>query len=185
MVNGNEVVIIHDGSKHFLHHFIHPLSKNTTHKFDVLVENQGRANWGPDLEHQQKGIESDIKLDGHVHNDFTIFSLDFNQTFVKTLQQDSGWKPFNQSKVVHQPAMYRTTLKIDGTPMDTYLRLSGWNKGNVFVNGFNIGRYWSNGPQKTLYVPAPLLKTGNNVFEIFELHKPGQELQFFDYAILE
>ncbi|KAJ6224721.1 hypothetical protein RDWZM_003266 [Blomia tropicalis] len=185
MVNGNEVVIIHDGSKHFLHHFIHPLSKNTTHKFDVLVENQGRANWGPDLEHQQKGIESDIKLDGHVHNDFTIFSLDFNQTFVKTLQQDSGWKPFNQSKVVHQPAMYRATLKIDGTPMDTYLRLSGWNKGNVFVNGFNIGRYWSNGPQKTLYVPAPLLKTGNNVFEIFELHKPGQELQFFDYAILE
>lgn len=38
----------------------------------------------------------------------------------------------------------------------------GWTKGNVFVNGFNLGRYWNEGPQKTLYVPAPILKPGVN-----------------------
>ncbi len=40
--------------------------------------------------------------------------------------------------------------------------MQDWTKGVIFVNGFNIGRYWDKGPQKTLYIPAPLLKYGNN-----------------------
>ena len=40
--------------------------------------------------------------------------------------------------------------------------LQGWKKGIVVINGFNLGRYWSIGPQKTLYVPAPVLKKGEN-----------------------
>jgi len=38
------------------------------------------------------------------------------------------------------------------------------------LNGFNLGRYWERGPQKTLYVPAPLLKHGQNELIVFELH---------------
>lgn len=38
------------------------------------------------------------------------------------------------------------------------------------MNGFNIGRYWDIGPQKTLYLPAPLLKKGSNEIIVFELH---------------
>ena len=38
------------------------------------------------------------------------------------------------------------------------------------INGFNLGRYWNIGPQKTLYVPAPLLKKGANEVIVFELH---------------
>lgn len=38
----------------------------------------------------------------------------------------------------------------------------GWSKGVVIVNGFNLGRYWHVGPQRTLYLPAPLLKKGRN-----------------------
>ncbi len=37
-----------------------------------------------------------------------------------------------------------------------------WRKGLVFVNGFNLGRYWDAGPQRTLYVPGPLLQRGFN-----------------------
>ena len=60
-------------------------------------------------------------------------------------------------------------LEIDGTPADTFLRLDGFTKGFVTVNGFNIGRYFNSaGPQKTLYVPAPLLKTGANQIIVFE-----------------
>ena len=70
-------------------------------------------------------------------------------------------------------------------PSGTYLLLDGWNKGNVFVNGFNIGRYWKVGPQKTLYVPGPLLRVGSNTIEVFEQHRPGHELTFLDHAILE
>jgi len=40
--------------------------------------------------------------------------------------------------------------------------LQGWSKGVVFVNGVNIGRYWSVGPQHSLYIPAPLLRRGPN-----------------------
>lgn len=40
--------------------------------------------------------------------------------------------------------------------------LQGWGKGVVFVNGFNLGRYWEIGPQETLYLPGPLLKQGDN-----------------------
>jgi beta-galactosidase len=47
-----------------------------------------------------------------------------------------------------------------------YTLQQGWTKGNAFINGFNLGRYWKEGPQRTLYVPAPVLKTGNNKVSI-------------------
>lgn len=50
------------------------------------------------------------------------------------------------------------------------MRLDGWSKGQVFINGFNLGRYWEQGPTKTLYLPAPLLRKGENELILFELH---------------
>jgi len=41
-------------------------------------------------------------------------------------------------------------------------------KGVAFINGFNLGRYWSEGPVQYLYIPAPLLKKGVNQIIIFE-----------------
>ena len=52
-------------------------------------------------------------------------------------------------------------------------------KGVVWINGFNLGRYWNIGPGETLYVPAPLLKPGRNEIVVLELHRlnaPGVEL---------
>ena len=51
---------------------------------------------------------------------------------------------------------------------DTFLDFSGWGKGCVWVNGFNIGRFWEIGPQLRLYVPGPLLHSGKNQIIIFE-----------------
>jgi beta-galactosidase len=56
------------------------------------------------------------------------------------------------------------------TPADTYLDLTGWTKGNAWVNGFHLGRYWSRGPQRTLYVPRPVLRPGANEITVLELH---------------
>ena len=53
--------------------------------------------------------------------------------------------------------------------------MSGWTKGSVFVNDFNIGRYWNIGPQKRLYIPAPLLRKGLNSIIVFELHGTAQK----------
>ena len=41
-------------------------------------------------------------------------------------------------------------------------------KGCVFVNGFNVGRYWEIGPYYTLYIPYDLLQKGKNVITVFE-----------------
>ena len=42
------------------------------------------------------------------------------------------------------------------------LCLKGWEKGVVFINGQNLGRYWNIGPQETLYLPGAWLDQGLN-----------------------
>ena len=51
---------------------------------------------------------------------------------------------------------------------DTFLDFAGWGKGCALLNGFNLGRFWEIGPQKRLYIPAPLLKKGRNTIIMFE-----------------
>jgi beta-galactosidase len=48
------------------------------------------------------------------------------------------------------------------------LDFSQFSKGVAFINGFNLGRYWEIGPARTLYIPAPLLKMGDNEIVLFE-----------------
>ena len=67
-----------------------------------------------------------------------------------------------------EPVFLRGCLELDGEPCDTFLRLDGFKKGFVTVNGFNLGRFWEIGPTKTLYVPAPMLKKGKNEIVVFE-----------------
>jgi beta-galactosidase len=68
-----------------------------------------------------------------------------------------------------QPTFYRGCFQVS-KPEDTFLRLDGWSKGQAFINGFNLGRYWEKGPTKTLYISAPLLRQGGNELILFELH---------------
>ena len=74
---------------------------------------------------------------------------------------------FSISEFEEQSAFYRGYVNID-EPCDTFLKLDNFTKGFVTVNGFNIGRYWEIGPQKTLYVPKSILQKGENEFIIFE-----------------
>jgi len=57
---------------------------------------------------------------------------------------------------------------------DTYLDMRNWGKGVVWVNGHNLGRYWSVGPQQTIYLPVEWLKKTGNEIVILELLKPQQ-----------
>jgi beta-galactosidase len=69
---------------------------------------------------------------------------------------------------------------------DTYLDMSNWGKGVVWVNGHNMGRYWGIGPQQTLYLPVEWLKKGYNYVEVLELLKPEQDqLSGLDKPILD
>ena len=55
---------------------------------------------------------------------------------------------------------------------DTFLSLDGWHKGVVWINGFNLGRYWPVvGPQVTLYVPGLILKSYPDTNDIILLEQ--------------
>ena len=126
--------------------------------FDILVENMGRVNFGPRMEHQQKGIAQCVQLDGHMHNHWLQYTLPLDN--IEKVDYTKGYTD-------GLPGFYRFTLTVN-EPADTFLDFEGWGKGCIFVNGFNIGRFWEIGPQKRLYIPAPLLKTGHNEIVIFE-----------------
>lgn len=70
----------------------------------------------------------------------------------------------------NNPTFFKGEFNVEGTPQDTFLAMDGWTKGVAWINGFNLGRYWNVGPQKTLYLPAPLLNSGKNELVILELH---------------
>ena len=59
-----------------------------------------------------------------------------------------------------------------------YLMLpeESWSKGSVFINNFNLGRYWSSvGPLCTLFIPEFVLYNGVNEIMIFEMHKTSRD----------
>lgn len=126
--------------------------------FDILVENMGRVNFGPRMEHQRKGIAQCVQLDGHMHNHWLQYTLPLDN-----IEKVDFTKEYEKGL----PGFYRFTLTVN-EPADTFLAFDGWGKGCVFVNGFHIGRFWEIGPQKRLYIPAPLLKNGQNEIIVFE-----------------
>ncbi|PZF60018.1 beta-galactosidase [Curtobacterium sp. MCBD17_013] len=66
------------------------------------------------------------------------------------------------------PTFALATVELDAV-RDLHLALDGFGKGVAWVNGFCLGRYWSRGPQRTLYVPAPVVRAGRNEVVVFEL----------------
>ena len=48
------------------------------------------------------------------------------------------------------------------------------------MNGFNVGRYYTAGPQKSLYIPGPLLKQGDNQIIVFENYLGSDLFTFTD-----
>ncbi len=150
------------------------------HILDILVENLGRNNFGHEMNGERKGLNGEVLVNEKVHNNWEIYPLEFKQNFIEGLKTDK-WKPYENIK---KPAIYRAVLDIKDTPKDTFLKLEKWTKTVVFVNGFNVGRLWNIGPQKTLYIPAPFLKTGENEINLFELHSSANTIEFTDKPIL-
>ncbi|BCJ99843.1 glycoside hydrolase family 35 protein [Anaerocolumna chitinilytica] len=124
----------------------------------ILMENMGRVNFGPYLDKQRKGIDGEVVINGHQHMNWTHYSLPLDN--IGKLDFKKGWK----SK---EPAFYRFEFLIT-EKCDTFIDMEGWGKGCVFINGFNLGRFWEIGPQKRLYLPGPLLKEGMNEIIVFE-----------------
>ncbi|XP_072366055.1 beta-galactosidase [Scyliorhinus torazame] len=137
---------------------------------DILVENMGRINFGGGI-HDPKGLVTNLTLASNILTGWTIYSLNIDEAvasgYLTKLQNTQRPTPPAEANV---PSFYLGTFMIPNgipdLPQDTYLKFPGWSKGQVWINGFNLGRYWpTRGPQITLYVPAHILSTSaaNNI----------------------
>ncbi|HET9095862.1 MAG TPA: glycoside hydrolase family 35 protein [Candidatus Baltobacteraceae bacterium] len=125
---------------------------------DILVENCGRINYGPDLPFEHKGITRAVLLNDRQVRGWQIFALPFAPPDVRAFKHACA----------NGPAFYRGTMHLED-PADTFLDVSRLGKGAVWVNGRNAGRFWSIGPQYALYVPGVWLHAGNNEVTVLDL----------------
>ena len=140
----------------------------------ILVENMGRANFGPKMM-RKKGIAGRCLIGGRVHFGWRVY----------TLPMDNLDKVVYGGKPEEPSCFLRGKFNVKECH-DTFLYLDNFKKGFVMINGYNIGRYWEIGPQKSLFVPGALLKEGENEIVIFEADglKGEATVEFKDYPTL-
>ena len=118
----------------------------------------------------------------------------------------TAWQPYTAAEQrALGPRLLRGNLDIATEPADTFFDydcsscqvrheiwslvmgilpplspVQDWKHGAVFVNGFNVGRYHTAGPQKTLYIPGPLLRPGTNEILVFENYLGSDTMTFTD-----
>ncbi|XP_015419128.1 PREDICTED: beta-galactosidase-1-like protein isoform X2 [Myotis davidii] len=172
------------------------LERNTKHKLfltgkmgaklDVLLENMGRLSFGSNYS-DFKGLLQAPILGQTILTQWLMFPLKVDKlvkwSFPLQLLKNS------HPQTPSGPIFYSTTFPIFDSVRDTFLFLPGWTKGQVWINGFNLGRYWTKrGPQQTLYVPKPLLFPRGvlNKITLLELENvpPQPQIQFLDSPIL-
>lgn len=135
---------------------------------DILVEPMGRMNFGKGI-YDWKGITEKVEIrSGQTTKElkgWKIYSFPVDYDFVKGKGFRTGSAPKDAA------AWYKGSFTISKNG-DTFLDMSTWSKGMVWVNGHSIGRYWQIGPQQTLYMPGCWLKKGPNEIIVFDLASP-------------
>ena len=140
---------------------------------EILVENMARINYGPLLK-DPKGITEGVRIGNQFLFNWDIYTIPLKD--IENIKYGNGNKE-------EYPTFHKGSFEVKEVG-DTYLDFEGWEKGVVFINGFNLGRYWKAGPQKRLYLPAPLLKEGTNEIVVFELHKDNKKMSLKEEAKL-
>uniref|UniRef100_A0ABM5GPV0 Beta-galactosidase isoform X2 n=1 Tax=Pogona vitticeps TaxID=103695 RepID=A0ABM5GPV0_9SAUR len=141
---------------------------------DLLVENMGRVNYGR-FNNDFKGLISNITLAEETLTGWEIYPLDIDRAVGKGLNHDIS--SIQSISTCQEPSFYIGNFSIPSgipdLPQDTYISFPGWTKGQVWINGFNLGRYWpARGPQLTLFVPSNILVSSSpNNITLLELEK--------------
>ncbi|SMH50255.1 beta-galactosidase [Rathayibacter oskolensis] len=124
----------------------------------ILVENQGRVNYGERIG-EHKGLIGGVLLDGVELGGWTARPLAL-ECVPEIVSVASGFAA--------GPGLASGVVELE-EPADLYVDTLHWGKGLVWVNGFLLGRYWRRGPQRTLIVPAPVTRAGRNDVVVLEL----------------
>ena len=141
---------------------------------DIYIEAMGRINYSK-LINDPKGITHSVEVitsDGK--NELTYNLKDWQVRLFPLAEHSklndivSDLSSIPLEKTYTSPAYYKSTFKLTKTG-DTYLDLSTWGKGLVWVNGHCLGRFWNIGPQQTLFLPGCWLKKGQNEIIVLDI----------------
>lgn len=128
----------------------------------ILVENMGRVSYGHAMK-DYKGITDSVRLGQTFIYNWTAYPLELNDLSAIDFKVDHDMMFFDH------PTFFKAQFVIAEAPADTYVKLPDFTKGVIFINGKPLSRYWSKGPQRSAYLPAPFLKEGVNEIIVFEL----------------
>ncbi|MER5254813.1 beta-galactosidase family protein [Streptomyces sp. NPDC002855] len=132
-------------------------------RVELWVESLGRVNYGPRTG-EAKGITG-----GVLHERQYLHGVRAQGLRLDAFDSAEGVRGVPASGSGDgRPGLYRGSVEVRGAG-DALLELPGWTRGFVWVNGFNLGRYWEVGPQTSLYVPGPVLREGANEVWVLEL----------------
>lgn len=147
-------------------------------KIDVLVENIGRLNYGRFIADERKGLEGGI-----LYGSVQLFGYD---TYTIPLEDISRLNWDKNAHTDHKPCFFKGNFDAK-SGVDTYVCFEGFGHGYIWVNGFNLGRYDSAGPQMTLYLPGHLLNDSNNEIIVLDIDPVGERaaIELLDHEILE
>ena len=155
-----------------------PLKKGSL--MTVVVEGMGRINFGRAIK-DFKGLTGDVTLRAKVDGDDVTWNLkDWTMYTVPDGYADAlralTAKPLPTSHIGggrEGAGYYRGYFNLNKVG-DTFLDMETWGKGQLYVNGHAVGRFWSIGPQQTLYVPGCWLKKGQNEVVVLDVVGPKE-----------
>lgn len=158
------------------------LPDNARGTLELLVEDQGRVNYGPRIG-EKKGLIGPACINGVPVTGWRVLGLGLAD--IRPVSASLDAHSSDDSRMLGGPAFARARFDVPGvaaTPAgvlpDLFLDTKHWGKGVVWINGFCLGRYWSRGPQRTLYIPGPLLRESGNELIVFETLAARAEARF-------
>jgi len=146
----------------------------------VLVEDQGRVNYDHRIG-EPKGLIGPVTVGGRSLR-WSALPLDLDRLADLPLSPSAD-APEQGGSTGSGPSVLRFSFTLD-EPQDLFLDTVPAGKGFAYLNGFALGRYWSRGPQQTLYVPGPVTRVGENEILLLELESRHVALAFSEGARL-
>ena len=139
---------------------------------ELFVWTMGRINFGPEM-HDRKGIHGPVMLTNAMGK---VSELKNWEHFPLTMEADYRRAlKWEASKDAEKPAFWHATFQLKEVG-DTFLDMSSWGKGIVWVNGHALGRFWNIGPTQTMYLPGPWLNKGENEIVVFDILGPEKPM---------
>lgn len=131
-------------------------------ELEIVVEGMGHINFAQFMI-DRKGITDRVTLNGMTLMNWHTTLLPMDDAFVQKLKT----LPVNKNKYEKPCNFFSGQFQVNEIG-DTFIDMSNYTKGMVYINGHHLGRYWNIGPQKRLYCPAAWLKKGKNEILVFD-----------------